>query len=195
MGTRKLLAILLLSGGLIGNVFAQQRTGRISTSSTSVSEELLQMPKIERHSPKMTDVEAKRSLNIKVYNLHKAIFVDQTYIGIKHSYFEKFNTWFIPATKHLKYRGKGDAYDCDNFAYLYRSLMSASGYKSWSENELLVGVIFVKQKKDWGGISGGDYLHALNLMYTSEGWHVVEPQTGFAGKLKNYPNQIIWYIF
>jgi hypothetical protein len=160
-----------------------------------VPQALEDVPGARYHYPGLTDREAKRSLNIPVYNWSKAIFTDASYVRVKHDYFLEFNKWFIGATKRFYRKDLGDGYDCDNFAHLYKSLLATAAYKNSSKREVLAGVIFVAQREAFGGIKGGEYNHALNLIGTEKGWFVIEPQTGKMCELKDYPNNIMWYIF
>ena len=159
-----------------------------------VPQALEDVPAARYHYPGLTDTQSKRSLKIPPYNWTQAVFTDAEYVRIKHDYFLEFNKWFMAATKR-SYKDLGDGYDCDNFAHLYKSLMSTAAYKNNSKREILVGVIFVAQRKDFGGIPAGKYNHALNLIGTEKGWFVIEPQTGEMCELKDYPNYIMWYIF
>ena len=159
-----------------------------------VPQALEDVPAARYHYPGLTDTQSKRSLKIPPYNWTQAVFTDAEYVRIKHDYFLEFNKWFMAATKR-SYKDLGDGYDCDNFAHLYKSLMSTAAYKNNSKREVLAGVIFVAQRKAFGGIPAGKYNHALNLIGTDKGWFVIEPQTGEMCELKDYPNYIMWYIF
>ena len=160
-----------------------------------VPQALEDVPAARYHYPGLTDEESKRSLKIPPYLWHKAIFTDHDYVKVKYDYLVNFNKWFIAATKRFYRKDLGDGYDCDNFAHLYKSLMSTAAYKNDSKREVLAGVIFVAQRKAFGGIPAGKYNHALNLIGTEKGWFVIEPQTGEMCELKDYPNYIMWYIF
>ena len=150
-----------------------------------VPQALEEVPAARYHYPGLTDEQSKHSLDIAPYD----------YVKVKYDYLVNFNKWFIAATKRFYRKDLGDGYDCDNFAHLYKSLMSTAAYKNNSKREILVGVIFVAQRKDFGGIPAGKYNHALNLIGTEKGWFVIEPQTGEMCELKDYPNYIMWYIF
>tara|TARA_R100000808_G_scaffold5723_1_gene17266 strand:+ start:1564 stop:2154 length:591 start_codon:yes stop_codon:yes gene_type:complete len=156
---------------------------------------LPKMPTVEYHSKPLSDREAKLDLEIPIYSWGHALFPDTQYIKIKYSSFIEFNKWFEDATRQLYHKDIGDGFDCDNFAHLYKALFSVSSYKNSSKHEVLVGTIYVKQRLSFGGIKGGDYNHALNIIGTSSGWFVYEPQTGVYDRLESYPNKIIWYLF
>lgn len=161
------------------------------------SKALPKMPSVKYGKETLTDVAVKRSLKIKVYNWHYAVFPDKYYNKVEFSSFIEFNKWFKESTRQIWRKQLGDGYDCDNFAALYRGLMGVSSYKSSNTKQLLVGVIYVKHEHEFGGIAAGgkNAYHALNIVGTTDGWVVYEPQTGLYDKLENYKNKIIWYLF
>jgi hypothetical protein len=124
-------------------------------------------------------------------------------VGVTHKYFKKFNKWYLSfvgkqlVASYKKNNGKHpeEAYDCDNHARLYKSMMSFASLTGKSPNrELLVGIIMVEQKHKQLGIRA-EGAHALNLVHTDKGWIVFEPQTGEFCKLSEYKNSIYSYIF
>ena len=159
------------------------------------SKSLPKLPKVEYHFPVLTDGQAKNELGLEVWNFRSAILPDKKYVKIKYESFLKFNEWFKDTTLQLWHKPLGDGYDCDNFAHLYKSLFSVTSYKNDNIREILVGVIYVRQAKKFGGIPASDFNHALNIIGTSSGWFVYEPQTGVYDRLEHYPNNILWYIF
>ena len=78
--------------------------------------------------------------------------------------------------------------DFDNYAMMYKSLMSVASYKSKSKNEPAVALICVNQVNEFGGIPSGG-LHMLNLIFTTRGWYVFEPQSNKMIEFSKYPNQ------
>jgi hypothetical protein len=157
--------------------------------------DLTSMPDIEYGLSTITEIEAKREMDIPIWKWGSALLTDKVYAKVKLSSFINFNKWFEKSTKQLWYKQIGEGYDCDNFAFLYKALFSVTTYKNNKPTEILVGVIFVKQKHEFGGVAGGDYLHALNIVGTESGWFVYEPQTGFYDRLEHYKNDIAWYLF
>ena len=120
---------------------------------------------------------------------------DPDYIGVKYDYFIQFNKWWKSLrNEYLKLDSK--SFDCDNYAFLYKSLMTSAVIKAPQSKQILVGMIVVSQKTKALGIpSIPDIKHALCIVYTSKGWMVVEPQTNQFISLKEYPNTIYKYIF
>ena len=176
------------------NIFKQRLLNEMGVI-RDPSKALPQMPKVEYHQPGISDFEAKKQMKVPLYNLGHALLPDRNYIKIKHSSFIDFNKWFRDSTLHIWHKQLDDGYDCDNFAFLYKALLGVSSYKNNNKKEVLAGVIYVRQKKAFGGIAGGDYYHALNIVGTSAGWFVYEPQTGYYDRLEHYKNKIIWYLF
>ena len=159
------------------------------------SKSLPKMPSVSYHYPGLTDKDVRKSLGIAIHNWHRALFPDTHYVRIKYDSFTSFNSWFREATLQLWHKKLGDGYDCDNYAFLYKSLLGVSSYKNNNIREVLIGIIYVKQENDFGGIKAGQFNHAVNIVGTENGWMVFEPQTGKFDKLENYPNKILWYIF
>lgn len=120
----------------------------------------------------------------------RMILLDSKYSQVDYFFWLEFNDWF----KKLKFENgimainQKENLDCDNFAMLYKSLMSVSAYKSSSELEPAVGVAVVKQENKFGGIPSGG-LHMVNIVFTSKDFYIFEPQTGEYIELQNYPNQ------
>lgn len=135
----------------------------------------------------------KKSMNwvdTKVPTDIKVFLLDGKYFKVDYYFFKKFNNWF----KKLQFENgilpidQKENLDCDNFAMLYKSLMSVSAYKSSSAIEPAVALLVLEQVKPFGGIPSGG-LHMVNLVFTNQGWYVIEPQTGKYILLEKYPNQ------
>jgi len=184
--------ILFFCGGC--NTFTETRDIKAQIIENA-QESLSDMPGVTYHYPGLTDKDARKSLEEWLSVRGGAIFPDVHYIRIKHESFIAFNKWFQETTEQLKNEEIGDGYDCDNYSFLYKSLLGVSSYKNKNLREILIGVIYVKQKHPFGGIPSGKFDHALNIIYTELGWFIYEPQTGKFDKIENYPNEILWFIF
>lgn len=194
----KFILFLFLAGCITSkkdNALFEQRPESEIAVVRDPSASLPKLPKVKYHLPGLSDLEAKKELGLEVWNYRSAILPDRNYVKVKYDSFMEFNKWFKDTTLQLWHKPLGDGYDCDNFAHLYKSLFSVTSYKNDNIREILVGVIYVKQYKKFGGIPASDYNHALNIIGTSSGWFVYEPQTGVYDRLENYPNTIFWYIF
>lgn len=118
--------------------------------------------------------------------------LDGRYREVDYYHFLEFNNWFrklIHSTGLYSGLDEGSSHDCDNFAMLYKSLLGVSAYKSGDKIDLAVAVMVVRQVNDYGGISASDGFHMVNLVFTTRGWFIFEPQTNKFIKLEHYPNQ------
>lgn len=192
----KFILLLFLTGcNTVSQKDIFERRPESEIAVLSDPKDLTTMPVIEYSTTTITEIEAKREMDIPVWKWGSALLTDRVYTKIKLTSFINFNKWFEKSTKLLFNKQIGEGYDCDNFAFLYKALFSVTTYKNNKPTEILVGVIFVEQKHEFGGVGGGDYQHALNIVGTQSGWFVYEPQTGFYDRLEHYKNDIIWYIF
>ena len=131
------------------------------------------------------------SVTIDVPTDINVYMVDSKYKEVDYYWFRKFNSWFKTLLFENGIMSLGDGtenLDCDNFAMLYKSLMSVSAYKAKSDNEPCVALLVVRQHNEFGGVPIGG-LHMVNLVMTNQGWYVIEPQTGEFIRLEDYPNQ------
>lgn len=122
---------------------------------------------------------------------------DRYYTSIDRQSMIDYTAWFKVTFQSI-IRAGGEAFDCDNVAFLYRHGLSAASVKNKQSKEILCGVVMVKHVHDFGGIlSNGSkddpVLHGLNIVKTDYGWYIVEPQTGKWCPLDSYPNKD--YIF
>lgn len=121
----------------------------------------------------------------------KVLMLDTNFKEVDYYWFRRFNNWFADM-KHdngIMPAGGDQNMDCDNFAMLYKSLASVASYKSKHADEPAVAVMIVTQVNQFGGIPATSGLHMVNLIMTSRGWYVFEPQTGEHVLLEQYPNQ------
>ena len=129
---------------------------------------------------------------IKVPTDLDIFILDGKYREVDYYHFLAFNNWYkklIHKTGLYSGQDRSRANDCDNFAMLYKSLLGISAYKSGDNIDLAVAVVVVRQKNKFGGIPASDSLHMVNLVFTTRGWFIYEPQTNAFVKLENYPNQ------
>lgn len=130
------------------------------------------------------------SVKIDVPTNVSIMMLDGAFREVDYYFFREFNNWF----KDVKFENgimainQNENLDCDNFAMLYKSLMSISSYKSNVELEPAVALVIVEQRHPFGGVRAGS-LHMLNLIFTSRAWYIFEPQTGEYIELEKYPNQ------
>lgn len=130
------------------------------------------------------------SIQIDVPKDANILMLDRQFREVDYFFFRKFNNWFekVKFENGIMPINQKENLDCDNFAMLYKSLMSIANYKSGVDHEPAVALIIVEQKHPFAGVPAGA-LHMLNLVFTSKAWYIFEPQTGEYIELENYPNQ------
>jgi len=103
---------------------------------------------------------------------------------------------FLPYYLHLK-TGMGlhhavEGFDCDNFAAFLKLELAFANRRSKyvGKGDVPCAFMKVRQGEAFGAVHalGGDF-HSLNLIRTSEGWFVIEPQDGTMARLSAYPNR------
>jgi len=128
---------------------------------------------------------------------------DKQFVGITYKYFKQYNKWYAKFSKKIttdsfknnKDTHPGETFDCEDHAMMYKTMMTLATTKTTSPKRgLLVGILFVYHENEQLGITQPG-AHALNLIHTSKGWMVYEPQTGQTCKLSKYKNSIYGYIF
>ena len=145
--------------------------------------------------PSKTDKDLARIFEVKPWSTKKLLCFDTHYVGVDFKYFTEYTAWFNKFRDKYCPTHREDAFDCDNFAFLYKDFMIASVFKKKNLRQILVGVIVVSATKEFHGIGGTAGMHALCIIHTSAGWYVVEPQNGKYTELEKYTNPIIKYIF
>jgi hypothetical protein len=85
-----------------------------------------------------------------------------------------------------------ETFDCDNFSDLFVTVYNFSSHNRSNRTaaQVAVATVVVEQVKNFADISyGSDSWHSLNLVWTSSGWFIVEPQNGTYISLESYPNK------
>jgi len=127
-------------------------------------------------------------------------FSDQFFVLPNHEWLAKA---FIPfSLEFFEENGitaGGEGMDCDNAAQLFKQLLSLSNVRGGrsQDGDVPCAVIKTTQREPFGGAPGDQSSHALILIRTDRGWHVIEPQTGAMETLEAYPNKeaIEWALF
>lgn len=131
------------------------------------------------------------SRQIQVPRDVRMVMLDGKYASVDYHWFLRYNNWFSDMLFHnglMSLGGHPENFDCDNYAMLYKSLMSVAAYKAKETVEPAVATVFVENRHAFGGVPAGG-LHMVVLVMTSREWYIVEPQTGEYIELHNYPNQ------
>ena len=106
---------------------------------------LTTIPEPDYHYPAMTSFDIQREIQPDFNNKVPSVTLDRHFVGVKYSYFEKFNKWYGEVTNGINNKQNTESFDCDNHALLYKSLFSISTLKKDVKREILVGVILVEQ--------------------------------------------------
>tara|TARA_Y100000593_G_scaffold94566_1_gene194313 strand:- start:1909 stop:2445 length:537 start_codon:yes stop_codon:yes gene_type:complete len=128
-------------------------------------------------------------------NCQDISYADNYYIGLDFLSFKKQVHTFHKLTANYTSRSNKESFDCDNIAFLYKTLVASTTLIAKTNYEPLIGVAFVRQENKAMGLSSIGFVHAVNIIYTSEGWYMLEPQTGLFMSLQKYPNKILKLIF
>lgn len=118
---------------------------------------------------------------------------DNAYLIPDHTWITKS---FLPYYVHLKTQlglhHATEGFDCDNFAALLKQELAFANRRSAfvSQGDVPCALMKVQQVEAFGAVpSLGEDYHSLNLIRTSEGWYVIEPQDASIVRLDNYPNR------
>jgi hypothetical protein len=120
-----------------------------------------------------------------------ARFDDATFTLVNYDHAVAMVKWsqqFIFAA-NIKYTSQ--SHDCDKFAKMLVYAISLSAGYAGVEATPMAAVLAVVQVKAWGGVPGSGQGHAVVGVATDRGILIVEPQTGYYGMLKDYPNPIM----
>ena len=155
------------------------------------------IPKPAYHHPGKNNNQLYSDLDIPIYSYNKLFAFDKEYLGITFDYFKKYNEWWWKIRSGYLGTINTPAFDCDNYAFLYKTLLTTAVTSNPRSKQILVGVIIVEQKKSTLGLPAirNSTKHALCIVYTSSGWYVIEPQTNKYISLADYKNTIHKYIF
>lgn len=122
-------------------------------------------------------------------------YADNYYVGLDFLSFKKQVHAFHKLTANYVPQSNRESFDCDNIAFLYKTLVASTTLVAKTNYEPLIGVAFVRQENKAMGLSNVGLVHAVNIIYTSQGWYMLEPQTGLFMSLQKYPNKILKLIF
>jgi hypothetical protein len=155
------------------------------------------IPPPEYHKPGKNNNQLYNELDIPIYSYNKIVAFDKEYIGITFDYFKQYNAWWWKIRYGYLSTINTPAFDCDNYAFLYKTMLTTAATLNPRSKQILVGVIIVEQKNSTLGLPAikNSTKHALCIVYTSSGWFVIEPQTNKYTPLTDYKNTIHKYIF
>jgi hypothetical protein len=141
-------------------------------------------------------VEAIMKHKCGIYVKKDPVFYDPYYLPVKYDSLVEYTKWFdsFIFTNDINAGDDYDVFDCDDYAQMYKTLIVARPFFSMNHYPPLVGILVAHIFTEWGGVRPQENpYHMLNFAYTEKGMMVIEPQSGKIGKLKDYPNRVIWY--
>lgn len=118
---------------------------------------------------------------------------DDYYVVPDHRWLtERFLPYFGHVRQSLGLRHAGEGFDCDNFTALLKQQLALANRRTplVANGDVACASMKVQQVEGFGAVpSLGEDLHSVNLLRTSDGWFVVEPQDGHISTLAAYPNR------
>jgi lipid-binding SYLF domain-containing protein len=120
----------------------------------------------------------------------KFYFQDYRYVPVRFECLQQYIAWWEEAKANFGIQYANDAFDCENFARLFKALADVSiiPMNLKESMSLATATLLVYPKLEFGGVGPESGTHVLNLVGTDRGWIVVEPQTGAIVELSKYPN-------
>lgn len=124
------------------------------------------------------------------------IYFDKAYDVLSTEQLFTFIEWWKIFLVKNNLRHRENSFDCDNFSNLFKSILFLTNKYKENSGQILVGLAIVKQKFAFAYIpSGNEVWHMMNIVYTDEGWYMVEPQNGMYIHIDYYPNEILSVYF
>jgi hypothetical protein len=120
----------------------------------------------------------------------KFYFQDFKYVPVRFEWLQQYIEWWREAGENFGIGYANDAFDCENFARLFKALADTCivPIKLKEKTALATATLLVYPKNEFGGVGPESGTHVLNLVGTDRGWMVVEPQTGALVEISKYPN-------
>lgn len=118
---------------------------------------------------------------------------DRDYVVIDHQWLEKmFLPHFQKFIHSLGIQLTPEGLDCDNFVQLFRTQLVIANLLAGghSVGDVPCALAQLRTQNPFGGVPANPaVLHALVIIRTNTGWHVVEPQTMTILPLDAYPDR------
>lgn len=105
-----------------------------------------------------------------------------------HRWLVAFKAWFARVQKPLRIQFKDQVWDCDDFANCFVAFADLLAMQSGEvRGSFCIGWATVNYRRPFAGVRRG--AHAVVIVGTSEGLHVLEPQDGTMVPLRDFPNR------
>lgn len=106
-----------------------------------------------------------------------------------HGQMVDFTGWFRTLEKPLKIRFVDQLWDCDNYANCFVAFADLLALKAGeTRGSIAIGWATVFYRFGFAGIRPGG-AHAVVIVGTSKGLHIIEPQDGTMVALRDFPNR------
>ena len=120
------------------------------------------------------------------------IFRDELYCFVDSLWFDKYALWWINFIKNNNVDFKQDSFDCDNYSDLFMAIYGLVSLNTTVRPyaQVACGTVVVQNVEEFAGIPAlQDSWHSLNVVWTNNGWFIIEPQNGIYISLSSYPNK------
>jgi hypothetical protein len=115
-------------------------------------------------------------------------FVRTAMLRPDHAWLVNFKGWFRTIQKPLKMHFEHQLFDCDNYANAFVAFADLLALKAGeARGSACIGWASVYYRRPFAGIRAG--AHAVVVVGTSQGLHILEPQDGTMVPLAEFPNR------
>jgi len=115
-------------------------------------------------------------------------FVRTAMLRPDHAWLVNFKGWFRAIQKPLKMHFEHQLFDCDNYANAFVAFADLLALKAGeARGSACIGWASVYYRRPFAGIRAG--AHAVVVVGTSQGLHILEPQDGTMVSLAEFPNR------
>jgi len=115
-------------------------------------------------------------------------FVRTTMLRPDHAWLLDFKGWFRAIQKPLKMHFEHQLFDCDNYANAFVAFADLLALKAGeARGSACIGWASVYYRRPFAGVRAG--AHAVVVVATSRGLHILEPQDGTMVPLAEFPNR------
>ncbi len=115
-------------------------------------------------------------------------FVRTSMLRPDHAWLLQFKGWFRAIQKPLQMHFEHQLFDCDNYADAFVAFADLLALKAGeARGSACIGWASVYYRRPFAGVRSG--AHAVVIVGTSQGLHVIEPQDGTMVPLAEFPNR------
>lgn len=116
-------------------------------------------------------------------------YVREHFVRPAHGWLVDFKQWFRKIQQPLKIRFQDQLWDCDDYANCFVAFADLLALRSpEARGSFCIGWATVFYRRPFAGIRAGG-AHAVVVVGTSHGLHILEPQDGTMVPLHEFPNR------